>query len=59
MAIKERIEKYLYETGIPKTKLSQRLGISATYLYKLLNGEKPFSEKVSRKIDEYLKKYGY
>ena len=59
MSIEERIKIYLYETGIPKTKLSQRLGISTTYLYKLLNGERPFSEKISKKFDEYLSKYGY
>lgn len=59
MVLKDRLEKYLYETDIPKTKFCRRLDISTTYLYKLLKGERPFSDKVSRVIDEYLQRYGY
>ena len=57
--LKKRIEAYLYQTGIPKTKFCRRLDISTAYLYKLLNGERPFSDKISAKMDKYLNEYGY
>ena len=55
----KRINRYLYESGIPKTKFCQRLDISTTYLYKLLNGERKFSDKITAVFDEYLSKQGY
>lgn len=55
----KRIERYLYESGIPKTKFCQRLNISTTYLYKLLKGERQFSDKITAVFDEYLNKQGY
>lgn len=58
-ALTNRIERYLYESGIPKTRFCQRLNISTTYLYKLLNGERQFSDKITTVFDEYLVKQGY
>lgn len=55
----KRISLYLYESGIPKTKFCQRLNISTTYLYKLLNGERQFSDNITAVFDEYLSKQGY
>ena len=54
-----RIQQYLYESGIPKTKFCKRLNISTTYLYKLLNGERQFSDKITVVFDGYLSKQGY
>jgi predicted transcriptional regulator len=55
----ERIERYLYETKTKRTTLCKRLGISTTYLYKLLNHERTFSDNISRKINDYLQQYKY
>lgn len=57
--IKERLEQYIEETEIRKTVLCRRLNISTTYLYKLLKGERIFSDNISGIINEYLTRYGY
>ncbi len=55
----ERIQQYLYESGVPKTVFCRKIGISTTYLYKLLTGERQFSDNIYTVIDKYLNKLGY
>lgn len=55
----DRINRYLYESGIPKTRFCRKIGISTQYLYKLLTGERRFSDKITAVFDEYLGKQGY
>jgi len=55
----ERIRQYLYESGVPKTVFCRKLGISTTYLYKLLTGERQFSDRITAIFDGYLQKQGY
>lgn len=55
----ERIKQYLYDSGVPKTVFCRKLGISTTYLYKLLTGERLFSDNVYGIIDEYLTERNY
>lgn len=55
--LKERVEKYLEKSGIPKTLLCRRLKISTMTLYNLLNDTANISENLENRIKEYLDKF--
>lgn len=55
----ERTLTYLQEIHTKKTTLCRRLNISTTYLYKLLNGERLFSDHMTQIFNDYLIKCGY
>ena len=55
--LKERVKKYLLESGCPKTTLCKRLGISTNHLYAWFKGERNISDELRNKIRDYLDKY--
>lgn len=57
--LKRRVRQYLSDTGTPYTSFCNRIHISTTYLYKWLHNERTFSDDVSERIDEYLKRFNY
>lgn len=57
--LKERVKKYLNETGVPRTVFCKKIGISTGYLYKWLHDERSISEILEVTIDTYLSKYNF
>ena len=59
MSLKERCKQFLNELGVKATRFADNVGIGRSTYYKWLNGEIELSENLEKKIDEYLRKYGF
>ena len=57
--LKQRVQNYIEDSGIPRTTFCKRINISTGYLYKWLHNERTFSDEVVERIEAYLNKYGY
>ena len=57
--LKQRVQNYIEDSGIPRTTFCKRINISTGYLYKWLHDERTFSDEVVERIEAYLNKYGY
>ena len=57
--LKQRVQNYIADSGIPRTTFCKRINISTVYLYKWLHDERTFSDEVVERIETYLNKYGY
>ncbi|MCH8568739.1 MAG: hypothetical protein LAT67_10765 [Balneolales bacterium] len=56
----KQLEKFFEERpAINKTVFAKECGISRQYLLLLLKGERPFTESVTEKLREQIRKYGY
>ena len=58
-ALKQRVQNYIEDSGIPRTTFCRRVNISTVYLYKWLHDERTFSDEVADRVTEYLIRYGY
>ena len=57
---KDTLEKFFQErAAINKSAFAKEVGISRQYLLMLLNGERPFTDTVTAKLKEQMKRYGY
>ena len=59
MELKERCRKFIDELGVKATKFADNAGIGRSTYYKWLNDEIEISSNLEKRIDEYLKKYGF
>lgn len=57
--LKQRVQNYIEDSGIPRTTFCKRINISTGYLYKWLHNERTFSDEIVERIEAYLNKYGY
>ena len=57
--LKNRIERYLEDSGLPKTVFCRKIGITPNHLRYCMIGEKNLGEATAERIDSYLKKWGY
>ena len=59
MTLPERCENFITEMGVPVTKFCQNIKLSRTSLYDWKKGKLKLSDVTLKRIDEYLKKYGF
>ncbi len=59
MDLISRCNKFLDELGIPVTSFSCRVKLSPQSLYDWKKGKLKLSDVTLKRIDEYLKKYGF
>lgn len=59
MELKERCKKFLDELGVPVTVLSSKINLSPQSLYDWRKGKLKLSEATLKRLDDYLKKYGF
>ena len=57
--LKQRVQNYIEDSGIPRTTFCKRINISTDYLYKWLHNERTFSDEIVERIETYLNKYRY
>ena len=58
--LKRRAKRFLDELEVPITKLASKAGFDRSSYYRWLKGEeKVFSETTLKRIDNYLKTYGF
>ena len=55
--LKEKIKEYLDKYRTPKTVFCQRVGISASALYRYLKGDLYLSEETEQRISDYLEQF--
>ena len=58
-ALKQRVQNYIEDSGIPRTTFCKRINISTVYLYKWLHNERTFSDEIVERLTVYLNRYGY
>lgn len=59
MKLIERCQTFLDELGVPATVFSRKIGISSQALYEWRRGNLNLSGSTLKRIDEYLKRYGF
>ena len=57
--LKERTHRFIDELGVVASKFAKNAGIGHSTLYLWWSGKIKLSERLERKIDEYLRRYGY
>jgi len=58
--LKRRAKRFLDELEVPITKFASKAGFDRSSYYRWLKGEeKVFSETTLKKIDNYLRTYGF
>lgn len=57
--LKKRTKQFTSELNLPISRLAKNIGFDRSTYYKWLKGEKVFSETTLKKIDNYLKTYGF
>lgn len=55
--LKQKIEEHLNKYRTPKTVFCQRIGISASALYRYLKGDLYLSEETENRISNYLEQF--
>ena len=55
--LKIRVQNFLDALGLPKSRLSAKVGISAKALSRWLDGDLNLSQATQKRIDEFLKKF--
>lgn len=59
MNLIERCERFLSELSVPVTAFSAKVGLAPQSLYSWRKGKLVLSEASLKRIDDYLKKYGF
>lgn len=57
MDLKRQVLAFLAEFQMPRTKFCQKIGISATSLYRWLHGDLKLSAETIGRIEEFLSRY--
>ena len=57
--LRDRVERFLNEFGMPITVFCKKIEISPGYFYKWKVGKVNFSEETLQRISNYLSKYGF
>ena len=57
MTLKNRVQKFLELSEIPKSKFCKNIGISESSLYFWLKGQRDFNVKTEDRIADYLQNY--
>lgn len=57
--MKTRIQRFLTELGLPKTRFCKGIGISTQALNAWLRDDLRLSDSTLKRIDNYLRKYGF
>lgn len=57
--LQKRVKQFIGELNLPISRLAKNIGFDRSTYYKWLKGEKVFSETTLKKIDNYLKTYGF
>lgn len=57
--LKKRAKRFTDELNLPISRFAKNIGFDRSTYYKWLKGEKVFSETTLKKIDNYLKTYGF
>ena len=57
--LKDRVQRFLMDLGIPITQFGKRVDLSYSALNKWLKGELALSEETERRIDNYIRKFNY
>lgn len=57
--MKTRIERFLAELGLPKTRFCKGIGISTQALNARLRDDLRLSDATLKRIDNYLRRYGF
>ena len=55
----EKITEFFNQRSVNKTGVCFEIGISPQHLNRILSGKSPLTDKMSKKINNTLKKYGY
>ena len=55
--LKIRVQNFLDALGLPKSRLSAKVGISAKALSRWLDGDLNLSQATQKRIDDFLKKF--
>ena len=59
MELKERLQKFLHEVGVPVTVVCRKINLSTRAIYYWKNGQLNLSEPVMQRLDGYLSHYGH
>lgn len=57
--MKTRIERFLSELGLPKTRFCKGVGISTQALNAWIRGNLKLADSTLTRIDNYLRRYGF
>ena len=57
MTLKNRVQRFLELSEIPKSKFCKNIGISESSLYFWLKGQRDFNVKTEDRIADYLQNY--
>lgn len=57
MTLKNRVQRFLELSEIPKSKFCKNIGISESSLYFWLKGQRDFNIKTEDRIADYLQNY--
>lgn len=59
MDIKTRCKKFMDELGVPVTNFCKRIELSPSSYYDWMRDKAKLSDATEKRIDKYLKKYGF
>ena len=57
--LRERTKRFITEIELPIAKFAKKIGFSRELYYRWIKGDFDFSMEKVKKIDEYLRKYGF
>ena len=57
--LKDRVTRFIADSGAKKTLFADKVGIGRTTLYKWLEGSITISANIENKIDRYLREFNY
>lgn len=59
MNLRERVSRYLEETGATKSALSRKVDVNMTTLWKWLDNRIDISEAIQQRLDEFISRFGF
>ena len=57
--LRERVSDFRNELNLPVSKFAQAIGFERSIYYRWIKGEFDFGEAKAKRIDEYLRRYGF
>lgn len=57
--IRERTKRFINEIELPIAKFAKKIGFSRELYYRWIKGDFDFGIEKAKRIDEYLRKYGF
>lgn len=57
--LKKRVEDFLTDLGLPKSRLAKKVGITGQSISLWLKGDLNLSDDTEKRIDQFLKKFNY